>query len=349
METKLKQGDNNNYEKEIDHIINEYKNQLENIKTKTSLSQQIQPNSQTSIQPITNQELTIEIQNDNLKLQSELTLAKSQIKTLNSTINALKKEIEKLNSLIASKDAEFEKKIGEINEKTKNDIENLQNQKNCEISSKKEETEKISNKFLQISNLIVKYFDFFNKNIPLFSKAQVLSLGEAAKIIYDENDNEKNNSSVDFSLMTLNSFITKLMNDNTEMYNQLLKYKEMIDNNSTITSMTEQNIKDVKYENVLLKQQINSLIDKLSQVEKENENLICDSSERKNIMSKTSSKKKFFKKRSGSYINNNNISGYSNYSGNGSKTKVEIEPIKRLKLKIKNLEDKIKGSDMNNE
>ena len=35
METKLKQGDNNNYEKEIDHIINEYKNQLENIKTKT--------------------------------------------------------------------------------------------------------------------------------------------------------------------------------------------------------------------------------------------------------------------------------------------------------------------------
>ena len=82
-----------NYEKDIDHIINEYKTQLESIKTKTSLTKSQNLN-ENSIKPITNKELTVEIQNDNLKLQAELALCKSQIKNLNSTISNQKIEID---------------------------------------------------------------------------------------------------------------------------------------------------------------------------------------------------------------------------------------------------------------
>ena len=79
-------------------------------------------------------------------------------------------------------------------------------------------------------------------------------------------------------------------------------------------------------------------------------------------MNKTS-KKKFFKKRNGSstssinnnyHNNNNNNNYYSNINISCSnlnvivsnKQKYEIEPIKKLKLKLKNLENKIKGSNI---
>ena len=79
--------------------------------------------------------------------------------------------------------------------------------------------------------------------------------------------------------------------------------------------------------------------------------------DKKGIMNKTT-KKKFFKKRSGSSItnsmsNNNysnmNVSSNLNNNSNINKQKMEFEPIKRLKLKIQNLEDKIKGAEMNND
>ena len=98
-----------NYEKDIDHIINEYKTQLESIKTKTSLTKSQNLN-ENSIKPITNKELTVEIQNDNLKLQAELALCKSQIKNLNSTISNQKIEIDKLNVEVSSLETEIKNK-----------------------------------------------------------------------------------------------------------------------------------------------------------------------------------------------------------------------------------------------
>ena len=104
MESKDK-----NYEKDIDQIINEYQTKLESIKTKTSLTKSQNLN-ENSIKPITNKELTVEIQNDNLKLQAELALCKSQIKNLNSIISNQKIEIDKLSVEISSLETEMKNK-----------------------------------------------------------------------------------------------------------------------------------------------------------------------------------------------------------------------------------------------
>ena len=95
------------YENEIDNIINNYKTQLEVIKTKSSITNtsfppqnqtQITSPLQTNSLPISN-DLSIEIQNDNLKLQTQLTQYKSQliankkeIKLLSEKITNLEKE-----------------------------------------------------------------------------------------------------------------------------------------------------------------------------------------------------------------------------------------------------------------
>ena len=204
-------------------------------------------------------------------------------------------------------------------------------------------------------DIVSKFFNFFNNNIDLFNKSQILSTGEAGKVQYEIDNKDKNNSSTDYIIQTMNAFIKKLMTDNTEMFNQLVKYKEIVENNQHHQQNTfqEQNIKDVKYENMLLKQQIHSLME---QIKGGGKNL-NEFPDKKGIMNKTT-KKKFFKKRSGSSItnsmsNNNysnmNVSSNLNNNSNINKQKMEFEPIKRLKLKIQNLEDKIKGVEMNND
>ena len=146
--------------------------------------------------------------------------------------------------------------------------------------------------------------------------------------------------SCDKSLCILQDFINKLINDNTEMSTQIVNYQSMLENANQISSVNENNIKDVKYENALLKQQINSLIEKINSIDKENATL---SSESRQIRSAKSLNKRKIKKRSSSMLNN--LSYFDN-NENGINT---IEPIRKLKLKIKNLEDKIKGNEVNNE
>ena len=124
------------------------------------------------------------------------------------------------------------------------------------------------------------------------------------------------------------------------MSTQIVNYQSMLENANQISSVNENNIKDVKYENALLKQQINSLIEKINSIDKENATL---SSESRQIRSAKSLNKRKIKKRSSSMLNN--LSYFDN-NENGINT---IEPIRKLKLKIKNLEDKIKGNEVNNE
>ena len=74
--------ESNSYETEIDNIISQYRTQLDKIKSKSSIARK----ENEDIKPISNKELTIEIQNDNMKLVKELTSAKTTIKNLNTTI-----------------------------------------------------------------------------------------------------------------------------------------------------------------------------------------------------------------------------------------------------------------------
>ena len=116
-----------NYESEIDNIINDYKKQFEVIKTTSSSINNNQPvmtalhNTSSSL-PISS-ELSLEIQNDNLKLQSQLMLYKSQVL-------ANKKEIKKLSDKIISleqdklnKEKQYNTVIQELQNKSK--IENI--------------------------------------------------------------------------------------------------------------------------------------------------------------------------------------------------------------------------------
>ena len=328
--------ESNSYETEIDKIISQYRTQLDKIKYKSSIAKK----ENEDIKPISNQELTIEIQNDNMKLVKELTSAKTKIKNLNTTISEQKNLIEGLNSKVLSlqnditiKEKDNENKINEIINQKQNELENISIQNSNALSEQSNQKNLLISKIEQSTQIINKYVDFFNSNIHLFNKAQMFTGIDQLK--YNTNDP----LSCDKSLCILQDFITKLINDNTEMHSQLINYEAMLENANQISSINENNIKDVKYENALLKQQVNSLIEKINSIDKENNKL---SNESRQLRSAKSFKGKI-KKRSSSMLNN------INYFDNNDNEAITAEPIRRLKLKIKNLEDKIKGNEVNNE
>ena len=328
--------ESNSYETEIDKIISQYRTQLDKIKSKSSITKK----ENEDIKPISNQELTIEIQNDNMKLVKELTSAKTKIKNLNTTISEQKNLIEGLNSKVLSlqnditiKEKDNENKINEIIKQKQNELENISIQNSNMLSEQSNQKNLLISKIEQSTQIINKYVDFFNSNIHLFNKAQMFTGIDQLKY------NTSDPLSCDKSLCILQDFITKLINDNTEMHSQLINYEAMLENANQISSINENNIKDVKYENALLKQQVNSLIEKINSIDKENNKL---SNESRQLRSAKSFKGKI-KKRSSSMLNN------INYFDNNDNEAITAEPIRRLKLKIKNLEDKIKGNEVNNE
>ena len=328
--------ESNSYETEIDNIISQYRTQLDKIKSKSSIARK----ENEDIKPISNKELTIEIQNDNMKLVKELTSAKTTIKNLNTTITEQKKLIEDLNIKVTSlknditlKEKENENKINEIIKQKQTELDNITIQNSNALSEQSEQNNLLNSKIEQSTQIINKYVDFYNSNIHLFNKAQMFT--GIAQLRYNANDP----LSCDKSLCILQDFISKLLNDNTEMHSQLVNYEAMLENANQISSINENNIKDVKYENALLKQQINYLIEKINSIDKENDKLTNES---RQLRSAKSFKGKI-KKRSTSMLNN------INYFDNNDNEANTAEPIRRLKLKIKNLEEKIKGNEVNNE
>ena len=85
------------FKDDIDHIINNYKNQLNLFKIKK------EPNDCYS----TNNQLLNEMQNDNLKLQTQLINNKKLIFNLNQKILDLQNEISDLKQLIENKENEY--------------------------------------------------------------------------------------------------------------------------------------------------------------------------------------------------------------------------------------------------
>lgn len=361
MDSSLSSNVNNTYENEIDNIINNYKTQLEVIKTKSSINNNSIPSQnqiatisqiQTSSLPLSN-DLSIEIQNDNLKLQTQLTQYKSQLIANKKEIKKLTDKVTVLEKEKIDKEKEYNESIQAIKDKNFSQIESIRQANLNETAKNNLQSQIMKDDMQHNADIINKFYNFFNNNIELFNKAQILSTGEAGKVQYELDNKEKNSSSTDYVIRTMDMFIKKLMTDNTEMFNQLVKYKEMAESQQQYQQniFQEQNIRDIKYENMLLKQQINSLVEQLNG--SEGKSVLGDFPDKKGLMNKTS-KKKFCKKRSGSStgnnINNNNypsVNVSANQTGFTNKQKLEFEPIKRLKLKIQNLEDKIKGVEMN--
>ena len=280
---------NEAYVNEIDKIINEYKNQLAILKDKSASvvqlvnknNQNIEDNNtiQTSILNSNycndDNSFNVQLQNDNLRLQKENTNYKLRnnqlIENLNERENLISQLSEKI-SFLENEIIEYKNKLIEYEKNKIKEIEEIKNKltEESSLSVKKINEER------NIDRKIIKdFFDFFNKNIDLYNKSQIINCGNSAKIQFDEDNKEnKNEKYSSFAISTLNSFINKIIGDNQEMFEELMKYKNIIDkqNNELYNNINNNNqnqnfnIEDIKYENLILKKQLTNLMN--------NENLV---------------------------------------------------------------------------
>ena len=277
---------NKNFVNQIDDIINKYKTQLQQLKINTSQNIQekkdeILPKLSTTISknldsplltpssPETKKEnyninripleLTKELENDNLKLQSALTAEKLNVVKLTSKIESYelelrkaKEEIIELQNQLANKENEFINQMNNITSNINYDIDKMKN-------------EIVSNK-----SIIQKFFELFNKNVELFNKSKIFYCDRNTKLIYLENDFEGNNQKLSaFVINSLDILINKLLKDNKELYEQLIEVKKILDEQNNIQRELD-GMKGLREENLILKEQLQTLVQENDICKKEN-------------------------------------------------------------------------------
>ena len=342
---------------QVDKIISKYKLQLEQIKPKNIINlnnnyipqekKMIKLSDINNINNINtkfndnknNTVLTNEMENDNIKLGSALTLEKSKViqllnlvKEKDNEINNLKQQINmfemKLNDLekkyqdvINTMKQEQENKLNELYNKMNNENKKIQinyneNKKNSDLLLGKYNNELNDNqKILKI------FFEFFNKNIEVYKKTDILK-GENLLIKSSDYSEEKAALAID----TWDKLINKLFQDNKDLYNELVRLKGEMSNYDIIMN---QNTNYIQQENDSLKQ----LVEKLSfenKILKNNNNKVKQNQ-----------------------INNNNYEHHhvihsvckhcSDDNRKGNKTSRDVSPIQKLRLKINHLENQIKN------
>ena len=238
---------------QIDDIINRYKSQLAELKTNTSRNNSFIPDIKQK-KVVTNEfspNLTKEIQNDNIKLQTLLTEEKikstkfkAQIDHYEYELNKAKQELTELNEIVNNREKEYIQKMNDMESKIKNDI----NDKNNIIN------ENSLNK-----NIIQNFFDLYNKYLDIFYKSKIISFNNQQKLNFFDNDSEENKYQL--SIFVLNNFdvlIQKLLQDNKELYSQIIEIKKIIDEQNNIQRELEL-MKGIKEENSMLKIKIQNL------------------------------------------------------------------------------------------
>jgi len=238
---------------QIDDIINRYKSQLAELKTNTSRNNSFIPDIKQK-KVVTNEfspNLTKEIQDDNIKLQSLLTeekikstKLKAQIDHYEYELNKAKQELTELNTIVNNREKEYIQKMNDMESKIKNDI----NDKNNIIN------ENSLNK-----NIIQNFFDLYNKYLDIFYKSKIISFNNQQKLNFFDNDSEENKYQL--SIFVLNNFdvlIQKLLQDNKELYSQIIEIKKIIDEQNNIQRELEL-MKGIKDENSMLKIKIQNL------------------------------------------------------------------------------------------
>ena len=279
---------NNNFVNQIDDIINKYKSQLQQLKINTNQKNPekkvellpklttISNNSESPLlmpsSPYANRqnfninqfplELNKELESDNLKLQSALTAEKLNVVKLTSKIesyelelNKAKEEIIELQNQLANKENEFINQMNSITSNINYDINKMKN-------------EIVSNK-----SIIQKFFELFNKNVELFNKSKIFYCDRNTKIIYLENDFEGNNQKLStFVINSLDILINKLLQDNKELYEQLIDVKKILDEQNNIQRELD-GMKGLREENLILKEQLQTLVQENDICKKENQKL----------------------------------------------------------------------------
>ena len=328
-----------NYILKIDDIINKYRTQIEQIKTNSTKNNQ-GPKSENLIiltnipnrsakegitiksDKITKEnildsqsekykissEFIQEIQNDNIKLQSALTSEKLKVVQLNSEkesnefeLNEAKKEINELKNKLTYKENELIEQINNMN--------NINNNRNNDINKIKDENNKIK-------NIIQKFFEIFNKYFELLRKSNLIPYGINSKINYLENDYEGSNQKLSlFAIKSLDDLINKLLQDNKELYDQLVEIKKFLDQQNNLQTELDQ-MKNMKEEIIILNEKLKSYDQEIEIYKKENINLkeqIKELNEINNINN-------FIKNRieSNNMNINNNNQIYDNFNNNNN-------------------------------
>ena len=347
---------------QVDKIISKYKTQLEQLKprknlysltnTNNSFMQEDNINSNTYIKYNNEKKnksvLTQEMENDNIKLGSALTLEKSKVvqllnllKIKENEINNLKQQIDgfefklsdlekKYQEIIESMRQEQQNKINELYKKMSNEI----NKANINLDDNKKNNEILLEKYnkeLNKNNKIIKiFFDFFNKNIEVYQKTEILK-GEQNFIIKSKDYSE---DKAVLAIETWDKLINKLFQDNKDLYNELVRLKSEMGNYNILMN---QNTNYIQQENESLKQ----IIDKLTF---ENNVLKNENKSRQNQINNSN--------------NNNNVDHHyiihsvcrhCNHELSESnikkknKTSRDVSPIQKLRLKINHLENQIKN------
>ena len=160
----------------------------------------------------------------NLQLTSDLTLERVKVRDLTLKLKIKDKEISSLKQQINytqmnfyNKQKQFENFIDQNDNNIKNDLKII----NTDI--------KINKKDLIVKSL----FNFFNKYIELFKHFNILKNDNYNNmILFVENDvKDKNIKNSKFIINTLDSLIQQLIKDNEKLNDQLMKYKDIENNN----------------------------------------------------------------------------------------------------------------------
>ena len=302
---------NEEYVNAIDNIINDYKYQLAALKDKSSsvlkkakkninniiedeyLNNQISNLEQEYYSK--NDNFKIQLQNDNFRLQKENTSFKVKnsklIENLKEKENSVKELLDKI-SLLEKEILECKTQLIEYEKNKIKEIEESKNQIKEELNI---EIKKITEQRNSDKKIIIDFFEFFNQNMDLYNKSQIINCGNSALIKYDEeNKNNSNEQYSSFAISTLNNFINKIMGDNQEMFEELMKYKNIIDkqknninnnninnnninnNNISMDNINNQsnfdNNDDVKNRNLTLKKQLSNFFPNGNKIENKNNN-----------------------------------------------------------------------------
>ena len=237
------------------------------------------------------------------KLTSELTIERIKVRDLNLKLKAKDKEISSLMQQIKYTQMNCYNKQNHFLKLLK------ENDKNYFITKNINNNDKEPNIFSPKNNLgnlnddtiVTKsFFDFFNKYIELLSQMDIINNNYDSMLVYIENDiNNLNIKNANFAIKTFDTLIDKLIKDNKDLYEQLMKCKDngneeyigedIFENNSGLSDI--KNIENIKNENILLKNQLQKLIEDFKNVKSDNalmnEEIILNNNEQNLIQNKS--------------------------------------------------------------
>jgi uncharacterized coiled-coil DUF342 family protein len=172
------------------------------------------------------------------------TKLKAQIDQYEYELNRTKQEINELSQIWNNKEKEYNQKLNDMEAKINNDSNNKNN---------------IINENNLNRNIIQNFFEFYNRYIDLFYKSRIISFNNAQKLNYLQNDSEgKNQQTAIFVLNNFDILIKKLLQDNKELYEQLIDVRKIMDEQQYLQKELE-GMKSIKVENLSLKETIQKL------------------------------------------------------------------------------------------